>query len=94
LPKKYEKLLVEKYGDSLKSDILLSGHHGSKTSSSDIFLKTVSPEYFVISSGENSYGHPSKEVLKKARENFFKILRTDQLGNIKFLIKKDIIFES
>ncbi len=63
-PKLIEDYLVEKYGNFLDSDVLKIGHHGSKTSSSELFIGTVSPVYSVISAGaNNSYGHPNKEVL-------------------------------
>jgi competence protein ComEC len=63
-PKLIENYLVEKYGSFLDSDVLKIGHHGSKTSSSELFVGTVSPLYSVISAGaNNSYGHPNAEVL-------------------------------
>ena len=87
LPEKFEKVLVKRYGKQLQSDILVAGHHGSKTSSAEEFLKTVNPRYFVISSGKNnSYGHPATEVLERAEKLNFEILRTDILGNINFKI--------
>ena len=87
-PAKIEKFLVKKYGEKLKADILLAGHHGSKTSSSEIFLKTVRPEYIIFSAGkDNSYKHPHKEVLERAQKLGLKILRTDQLGSINFIYK-------
>jgi len=53
----------------LKCDILKAGHHGSKTSSTDNFVKTVAPSYVLISCGpeeerRNTYGHPHLEALK------------------------------
>ena len=85
LPKKYEKYLIKKYGGKLKSEILLAGHHGSRSSSSEDFLKTVNPKNFVISVGEdNPYGHPHREILKLAKKLKLNILRTDILGNINF----------
>lgn len=93
LPAKFERVLVDKYGEKLKSDILVAGHHGSKTSSDKVFLETVSPKYFIISSGkDNSYGHPSIEVLENAQELNLKILRTDILGSINFKIVKGQLF--
>lgn len=74
--------LVEKF--DLASDILKISHHGSKTSSSEEFLKEVSPDIAVISCGkDNRYGHPHPEVLERL-ENI-KILRTDLDGDIKFV---------
>ncbi|MBI5077850.1 MAG: MBL fold metallo-hydrolase [Candidatus Yonathbacteria bacterium] len=62
-PQSVEKYLVGKNGAALRSNILKLGHHGSRTSSSKIFLSAVNPEYAVISAGkDNKYGHPHKEV--------------------------------
>ena len=62
--KKIEKFLVSKYGSRLESDILKLGHHGSKTSSSELFLRTVKPKSVVVSAGSNNrYGHPHKSVM-------------------------------
>ena len=52
-------------GANLESDVLKVGHHGSKTSSSEIFLGYVVPKYSVISAGkDNRYGHPHEEITK------------------------------
>jgi competence protein ComEC len=81
-----EKELVESELD-LESDILKVGHHGSKNSSSQIFVETVSPRWSIISLGkENSYGHPHKETLERLENARTEILRTDEKG--------DIVFES
>ena len=53
----------------LKCDVLKAGHHGSKTSSTDNFVKTVAPSYVLISCGpdeerRNTYGHPHLAALK------------------------------
>lgn len=62
-PQSIEKYLVGKDGTSLHSTVLKLGHHGSKTSSSQIFLSAVNPDYAIISAGiNNRYGHPHKEV--------------------------------
>lgn len=44
-------------------DVLKLGHHGSKTSTSDAFLKSLRPELGLISSDPRSYGHPAPEVM-------------------------------
>lgn len=62
-----------------------AGHHGSTTSTSDDFLKIVSPEYAVIMCGSgNSYGHPHKETIEKLSNYVKQIYRTDLNGNIVF----------
>lgn len=74
---------VLKLNKDLKSDVLKVGHHGSITSTTDSFLKEVSPNIAIISSGlDNSYGHPSSQVLKKLSDNKSKIFRTDEDGTI------------
>jgi competence protein ComEC len=70
---------------NLKSDVLMVGHHGSKSSTSDKFLDAVNPTYAVIQVGkDNNYGHPTAEVLKKLNDKKIKIYRNDQSGNIIF----------
>ncbi len=69
-------------------DVLKVGHHGSKTSSSEEFIKDINPKYSIISVGKNNrYGHPNKEVL--ANLNQSKIYRTDTDGSIMFKIKNN-----
>ena len=81
---KAEKEII-KLGDKLKSDVLKVAHHGSKTSSSDVFLEAVSPRVAVIEVGKNSYGHPTNEVLNRIKEIGAKIFRTDLDGLIKII---------
>lgn len=50
----------------LVSNILKLGHHGSKTSSSLLWLDFVNPDMAIISAGKNNqYSHPHKEVLDR-----------------------------
>jgi len=83
--KSEEKVLLEQRAN-LESDILKVSHHGSKTSNSKEFVEKVSPEIAVISLGkENSYGHPHQEVLDILEDYGIKILRTDEMGDIKII---------
>lgn len=79
---KVEKKLID---DDINSDVLKVAHHGSKYSSSQDFLKTVSPLIAVIQVGKNSYGHPTEEVLTRISNSGIKILRNDTNGNIKIV---------
>ncbi len=67
----------------LSADVYKVSHHGSRTGTSEEFLKAVSPEYAVISCGEdNAYGHPHAEVLNLLRSKGIKVFRTDEQGTI------------
>ena len=62
-PKEIENYLVRLDGADLRSDVLKAGHHGSKNSSSELFVGFVNPEYGFFSRGcNNKYGHPAPEV--------------------------------
>lgn len=78
-----EARVLEKFGGELKSLVLKSGHHGSKTSSSVPFLKAVKPDAVVISEGAgNEYHHPHPSTLKKYQEMGLKVYRTDKDGTV------------
>jgi competence protein ComEC len=80
-----EDYLVNSYGEILKSDVLKLGHHGSKTSSGELFLKTVLPSYAIVSAGEdNRYGHPHQDVLERVGDVQARVLNTASLGTIIF----------
>ena len=83
--KSVEKELVDR-GLNVDSDILKVGHHGSKTSSDEDFIREVSPGVAVISCGkDNPYGHPHPETLETLEKYGINVLRTDLNGNIKMV---------
>lgn len=76
------------HGFDMNADILKVGHHGSKTSSSEAFLKAVSPHIAIISVGaKNRYGHPHQSVLDRLEESGTQMRRTDIEGDISFRLK-------
>ncbi|MFA3782051.1 DNA internalization-related competence protein ComEC/Rec2 [Melioribacteraceae bacterium 4301-Me] len=82
---KVEDYYINRYRDFLKSDLLKVGHHGSKTSTGDYFLKTVIPKYALISVGiKNKFNHPSREVINRLISNKIKVFRTDLNGAVVF----------
>ena len=83
---KVETYLVGLDGAVLDTDLLKVGHHGSRTSTSDMFVKSVTPAAAVISvGGDNSYGHPTSDVLNTLQSNSVPVLRTDEEGTIVFI---------
>ena len=78
-----ELALVERHGSSLRSDVMVVPHQGSKTSSTPRFLREVKPQLGIISSGyRNRFRHPHKVVLERYASYSIPILRTDQAGAI------------
>ncbi len=81
--KEAEERMLKKDAASLKSTLLKSGHHGSKTSSTLPFLKAVNAEAALISLGAgNEYGHPHTVVLKRYSDRKMQVYRTDTEGTL------------
>jgi competence protein ComEC len=81
--KNAEQAVIDAHSRKLKSTVLKSGHHGSRTSSTHAFLDLVEPEYAAISVGEdNSFGHPNQEILDRYEYLKIKTFRTDLDGTI------------
>jgi competence protein ComEC len=80
------EMLAENEETSLSADVLKVGHHGGKNSTMPEFLAAVKPRLAVISVGEdNSYGHPSPELLERLEGSSARILRTDRHGAVHLL---------
>ncbi len=80
-----EEILKNCYGNFLKSDILKIAHHGSKNSSSPVFLSKVIPAFSIISCGlNNRFNHPSYITLSKLFSFNTVVCRTDYEGTIIF----------
>jgi competence protein ComEC len=78
-----EKELVGLAGDLLPSTVLVAPHHGSKTSSSNIFLDAVKPEIVIFSSGRSGrFKLPHDSVLKRYENRECQIWRTKINGAI------------
>jgi beta-lactamase superfamily II metal-dependent hydrolase len=78
-PRSVEGLLLARHGAELRSDVLVVGHHGSKTSTRKAFLDAVAPSVSIVSSGPHAYdGHvlPDPEVLDELRRRG-PVFRTD-----------------
>lgn len=81
--KSVERKLINQ-GTNLRSNVLKVGHHGSKTSSAEEFIKEVLSQIAVISVGkDNSYDHPHQETLDTLEKYGIEVLRTDRDGDIK-----------
>jgi competence protein ComEC len=84
IEKKSEAELIERNADdptSLKADVLVMPHHGSKTSSTEEFLDAVKPKIALIPVGyRNRFRHPHPDVMARYAERGIKVYRTDEAG--------------
>lgn len=84
-PISIEHYLATTVPNDIDVDILKLGHHGSKTSSSEEYLKAASPTLALISAGiNNRYGHPNKEVVDRLRALKIPWVSTQNKGTVVF----------
>jgi competence protein ComEC len=77
-----ERAMID-WGHDLEAQVLQLGHHGSRTSTSAVFLEAVQPEVAIYSAGEgNSYGHPHQEVIDRLAGLNIPVYGTDIHGTI------------
>jgi len=70
-------------GANLKANILHMGHHGSKTSTNNSFLKAVQPDIAIYSASvDNQYGHPHIEAIKRLEKSTALVYGTDIHGTV------------
>lgn len=80
-----ERYILKQYGKRIDCDILAAGHHGSSTSSTEEFIRALSPDIAVISCEKNNeYGHPHIETLTTFKKFKVDVCRTDREGHIVF----------
>lgn len=92
LGKKGELALQTRYGDALFSQILLLGHHGSRSSSDARFIDAVSPMWAVASCGfGNAYHHPHPQVQTLLKAHQINLLRTDEMGGLTAMLSAEPI---
>ncbi len=86
-----EENILDNYSDSIKNiTVLKAGHHGSKTASSENYIKATNPSIAILSYGSgNRYGHPHKEVLDVLNDYGVSIKETASLGAISIITDGD-----
>lgn len=85
-----EELLSSSY--NITSKVLKISHHGSITSSTDEFINVIHPDYAVLSVGnDNTYGHPTKTVMRRFEKSKIPVYITDELGTVVITTDGNII---
>lgn len=91
-----EAALLALYGeDAFDADLLKLGHHGSSGSTSDAWLRAVTPDTAVASCGfANEFGHPHAATIRALEERGIELLRTDESGTITIWSDGERIFRA
>ncbi len=77
-----EKWLIQNYGDTIDADIINAPHHGSKHSSTDAFIDSVTPRLVIFSANDgNMYGHPHEQAVMRYVANGIPVVQTS-MGSI------------
>lgn len=83
IEKAAEGTLVRRFGQGLRSDVLVVPHHGSRTSSSPAFLDAVVPKLALFPVGyRNRYGFPRPRIVQRYAQRQVRLLDTAQYGAI------------
>jgi competence protein ComEC len=83
---------LRRHPGSLRSDVLLVPHHGSRTSSSEEFIAAVAPRWAVVPAGYgNRFGHPAREVLARYAGAGIRLLRTDLDGAVHVVLGPNLV---
>ncbi len=78
-----ENQAILKHGLDVRATVLKLGHHGSRSSTDEAWLKAVQPQLGIISAGAgNTYGHPHPEVIAALDKLNIRYIRTDEHGTI------------
>ena len=87
-----EASLVRLEGPGLVSDLLVSPHHGSRTSSSQVFIRAVSPSLVVHSAGHGNRWHfPHAAVLARYRAAGVAQWQTDRDGLVQVAMRNNFV---
>ncbi|MEK3934134.1 DNA internalization-related competence protein ComEC/Rec2 [Sporosarcina sp. FSL W7-1349] len=86
-----EERFLRQYGQSRFGPVILkAGHHGSRTSSTEPFVKALRPILTIFSAGRNNrYGHPHPEVVETFERLGLPTLSTAESGSITVTVEKE-----
>jgi len=89
IEKESELEIISRYPQGIHSSVLVAGHHGSNTSSSEDFINAVSPDLVLFPAGwMNRYHHPAKKVLNRLSKRKISSMITGECGAIIVQVSK------
>jgi len=83
-------ILSSQKSDDLMAQIIKVSHHGSINGLNQDLLKSIKPQFAIVSVGKNSYGHPSDTVLSAFTNLGIQYFRTDKVGAIDFVSNGEV----
>ncbi len=83
---------IEKYLPD-KVDIIKIGHHGAKDVINNEILKRINPDYALISTGINKFGHPHYSTINLLNENKIKTISTRNYGFVRIILDKNLDYK-
>ncbi len=83
-----EAELVSLAGEKLGSDVLLSSHHGSDTSSTPNFLDAADPGVVIVSARSGRFDFPSEAVIERYEKRGYAVYTTEKNGAVRIRVKK------
>lgn len=88
---KSEESILNDY-DIDKVNLLKVGHHGSRTSTSEAFIKKIKPDVALISAGvNNKFNHPHQEIIDRLKKYQVQYYLTSKVGSIEINFTKNKI---
>ncbi len=84
------EILSQVRSEELEADVLKVAHHGSMTSSTAGFIRTVAPRLAIVSAGaDNRFRFPDRRILRRFATERIPVLRTDLHGAVELRISRD-----
>ncbi|HWY72080.1 MAG TPA: DNA internalization-related competence protein ComEC/Rec2 [Burkholderiaceae bacterium] len=81
VPAREEAGMVAAFASGLQAQFLVAPHHGSKTSSSEVFVSAVQPRWVSVQAGYRSrFGHPHPDVVARYAQHGARLVRSDWSG--------------
>ena len=92
IEKQSEHQLLAEAGRALASTVLIAPHHGSKTSSTNEFIREVNPRLVIFTVGyRNRFGHPNNAVVERYQALGSRLLRSDADGAIQLRFAENTV---
>lgn len=85
-----EAEILARTPSALAATLLIAPHHGSKTSSTEAFIRQVNPSIVIFTAGyHNQFGHPKPEVVERYRALGSRLYRSDRDGAVLLRFEKE-----